>query len=194
MKPTDLRPAGSAEIALRLHAGLGAHAVVLVSNEREAADAAASLAVDMAALANLSTKRVAGTSIEALVTREHGDGVEPVTLVTDTEALTIEDWQRIDGLRSRLPTCVWIVAPTTFSKIQRHAPNLASWFGDALAWAANTDHLTDAERQLRIAALERWAGFGSATLIEKSSAGALPDEPEYREWLLLVDRGDLLAH
>jgi hypothetical protein len=48
------------------------------------------------------------------------------------------------------------------------------------------------QRQRRIAELEAWAKMSSAQMVEKAQSGMLSADPYFAEWLVLLDRGDLL--
>jgi hypothetical protein len=52
--------------------------------------------------------------------------------------------------------------------------------------------LTESESQQRLAALQQSTGKTDAEVIRLAEAGQLPRDPEYGEWLVLLDRGDLL--
>ena len=51
---------------------------------------------------------------------------------------------------------------------------------------------TLSERQRMIVTLFDVDGLTSTEIIRRAAAGELPADPEYGEWLLLLDRGDLL--
>ena len=52
--------------------------------------------------------------------------------------------------------------------------------------------MTAAERQQRISSLELHFHISSAEVIARAEAGNLPIEPHFVEWLVLLDRGDLV--
>jgi len=55
------------------------------------------------------------------------------------------------------------------------------------------DSLSDAERNERLKALRRWSKLTDEEVVRRAEAGSLPDDPEYTEWLVLLDRADLVA-
>lgn len=150
-----------------------------------------------------AVREVAG--VEALRVRVNVDApdlvhevqrTESLLVISGLDALTPADWQRLDLLRSALrrEAGVALVASRgAFEQLERHAPNLLSWFTTVYELDEAAGVLTDDERRERIAALERWSGLSSAEAIARAESGKLPADPEYREWLVLLDRGDLLA-
>lgn len=160
-------------------------------------------------------KRVADTLADTLrevagceVHRLHvgGDGLDLVRTAratTDTplvvsglDTLTPDDWRRLDLARSALrrnASVVLVASRQAFESLARHAPNLLSWMHAVYEWDDDTGQLTDDERSERVAALERWSGLSSAEVVARAERDELPADPEYREWLVLLDRGDLLA-
>ncbi len=52
--------------------------------------------------------------------------------------------------------------------------------------------MTDLERAERIAEFEAHFQMTSADVIERAQSGTLPTEPHFVEWLVLLDRGDLV--
>jgi hypothetical protein len=52
--------------------------------------------------------------------------------------------------------------------------------------------MTAAERRQRISSLESHFQISSAEVIARAEAGRLPTEPHFVEWLVLLDRGDLV--
>ena len=107
------------------------------------------------------------------------------------------DWRHIDLLRSRLVgagTIIGLVSLTTAGRISRNAPNLSSWIGGGM-WTLNptADSVSDAERNERLKVLRRWGKMTDEQVIRRAKDGSLPDDPEYTEWLILLDRADLVA-
>jgi hypothetical protein len=74
-----------------------------------------------------------------------------------------------------------------------HAPNIRSFIGGSIVYLGmHGDVMTDSERQQRIADLESHFQITSADVILQAESGALPTEPHFVEWLVLLDRGDLV--
>ena len=121
---------------------------------------------------------------------------DDLLVASGLDALTPDDWRRLDLLRSGLRReagVVLVASHGTFERLARHAPNLLSWFTTVYEWDESAGQLSEQERQERIAALERWSGMPSRDVIARGERRELPPDPEYREWLVLLDREDLLA-
>lgn len=79
------------------------------------------------------------------------------------------------------------------ARLIRHAPNLASWLGgQLLSWDGAAELLTPAEKEARLAHLREKLGKTDEQVIEMARTGRPLDEPDYAEWLVLLDRGDLV--
>lgn len=144
-----------------------------------------------------STIDMTGHSIEKFIDSIATSQRGTVLLVYGLDGLTEEDWHHIDLLRSRLlgaGTIVLLVSLVTAERISRNAPNLSSWIGGSI-WALDpaADSLSDDERSKRLKALRRWARLTDEEVIRRAEDRSLPDDPEYTEWLILLDRADLVA-
>lgn len=119
-----------------------------------------------------------------------------VAVVSEVDEWTLAEWARMDVLRSRLlpiSKVVWVVSSDTASRFFAAAPHFARFFGGS-AWEAelDADEMSDAERQGRIQALERWAQMSTDDMLEKAKNRELPDDPRYAEWLVLAKGSDFL--
>jgi hypothetical protein len=118
-------------------------------------------------------------------------------VVGGLDDFTEADWRHLDEARSRLQrtgSVVLVLTPAAAGSLERSAPHLASWLGaSARSWDPSTEELSPAQRTERIATLERWSGKKSAEIVKLAEEGRLPPDPEYREWLVLIGRGDLVA-
>jgi hypothetical protein len=119
-------------------------------------------------------------------------------LLIDASGYRVSDWKLMDRRRSELqrsmPT-VFLTTRESFDGAMRTAPNLTSWLGgDVFCHADERSRGRDAERirNERLNALRQWSGRSDHQVLELARAGALPLEPEYAEWLVLLGRGDLL--
>ena len=52
--------------------------------------------------------------------------------------------------------------------------------------------MTEEERQERLKELSEHFGLTAEEVVQKAEARELPHEPEFVEWLVLLDRGDLV--
>lgn len=111
-------------------------------------------------------------------------------------AMNDSEWARLDRMRSRLidhGRTILVLDQDAMNRLGRSAPNLHSWIGPSmwsveLAWPA----LTDVEKEERLAALRQWSGYSDQEIVTLAEQGKLPGDPEYAEWLVLIDRGDLI--
>jgi len=102
----------------------------------------------------------------------------------------------MDMNRSRLerdgPLIFWI-SPEQFSQISRYAPNIRSYVGGSIFRVTpDADSIDNAQRLQRLSELSSHYGWTNDELISRAANGTLPAEPEFVEWLVLLDRGDLI--
>jgi hypothetical protein len=107
-------------------------------------------------------------------------------------------WQQLDYLRSSLDhekRCgLMIMSQQAAIKMIPCAPNFYSWIdGKIFNLILGAELLTSEECELRLVALREWAGMSDDEVIKKAEAKQLPYDPEYGEWLILLERGDLIA-
>jgi len=119
-----------------------------------------------------------------------------ILIVSGLDHFRPQDWQSVDHLRSRLArdeAVILVVGYKTAENIVNLAPNLASWIAGS-SWFLDThaEELSAEEKEARLEALRKWANRTDAEVIQQAEHGRLPSEPEFAEWLVLLDRGDLL--
>ncbi|WP_437276042.1 hypothetical protein WME90_32990 [Sorangium sp. So ce375] len=192
-----LMPMGAAELALRLMArrGRGDWAVLVVEPVHDASQAAEELAQEMAALGDADVVRVQGAR-DALDLCERIAPARGPVVIWGLDSWQAPEWSHLDHLRSRLArderTALVVSAPA-FDDIMRHAPNFSSWLGASVwTYRPRAEELTEEEQDRRLAALQAWSGLSNEEVIARAEARTLPSDPEYAEWLMLLDRGDLL--
>jgi hypothetical protein len=119
-----------------------------------------------------------------------------ILIVSGLDHFRPQDWQRVDHLRSRLTrdeAVILVVGDKTAKNIVNLAPNLASWIaGSSWPLDIHAEELSAEEIETRLTALREWANLTDAEVIQQAEHGCLPSEPEFAEWLVLLDRGDLL--
>ena len=108
-----------------------------------------------------------------------------------------KDWQILDRFRSHLETKkggVFILSFTSAAIMRENAPNLLSWLRSRTYTAAiGTEYLTDEEIKIRLEALHEELGYSHEEIIALAKQNQLPSDPEYGEWLILLNRGDLVV-
>jgi len=125
-----------------------------------------------------------------------GSTAAGVLIVSGLDHFRPQDWQSVDHLRSRLArdeAVILVVGAKTAENIVNLAPNLASWIAGS-SWFLDThaEELSAEEKEARLEALRKWANLTDAEVIQQAEDGRLPSAPEFAEWLVLLDRGDLL--
>jgi hypothetical protein len=113
------------------------------------------------------------------------------------EAWEITDWRSFDALRSRLDKGekggLIVLTEQSIHSLVHNAPNLASWLGAKVFYfEKDAEIMTDKEVNLRLGSLQEWAELSNDEVIQLAENRQLPHDPEYAEWLILLNRGDLL--
>jgi hypothetical protein len=113
------------------------------------------------------------------------------------ESWTAKDWKQLDYDRSQFSRDnggLFLLTPETTASFQTQAPNFASWVGGKVyALQLGTEILTEAERQKRLETLQSSLGITHDEVIRLAEADELLADPVYGEWLILLDRGDLVG-
>src|SRR6185295_2253225 len=100
-------------------------------------------------------------------------------------------WRAVDQFRSRMEGASSVVLVVTLSGLQAlvaDAPNLLSWAGgDVYEVDLQLEELSTTDRKQRLELLRRDRGLSDKEVIRLAEEGKLPADPEYGEWLLLLD-------
>lgn len=121
---------------------------------------------------------------------------DDAVILSGGTGLTPEKWRSLDIMRSALerkgPVVLWL-APSDVANIAEYAPNIRSFIGSSI-FVAGPDGgtMTEAERQERLTQLSQHYGMTAEETVRRAEAKALPHEPEFVEWLVLLGRGDLV--
>jgi hypothetical protein len=164
-----------------------------VNNDRQVADA---LSEAVQAMGAGAVERVHVDSPRSLIDGIRRPG-EAIRIVSGLDHLSEDDWRHIDHSRSRLARTgciVLVLAEQDVHRMFRGAPNLVSWVGAAV-WSYDDaiPVLSEDEKEARLRVLRDWSGLSDAEVIERAERDVLPRDPEYAEWLVLLDRGDLVV-
>jgi hypothetical protein len=169
---------------------------LVVEPGRDALVVADELGEEMESLGDVTVDRIRGAKdapelAEALALLKN-----PV-VIAGIDAWPPSEWRHLDELRSRFTRderTALVVSSTTFENIMREAPNFSSWLGASVwTYLPRSSELTEPERERRLEALRTWASLTDADVIARAEQGTLPPDPEFAEWLVLLDRGDLLG-
>ncbi len=183
------------ELALRIQVLRDTAAYLgYVAAQDSAEDIIAELAEEVRALdPTIRLARLAVTRGDELVDCLAREPAEIVLL--NATALIGDDWSTVDRRRSDLAhrsVVVFVVTDVGFEALMRHAPNLASWLaGEVFAVVHEDEDATELGAQ-RLAELRIWGRCSDEEIVAKATAGSLPPDPEYAEWLILLGRADLL--
>ena len=121
---------------------------------------------------------------------------DDAVILSGGAGLTPEKWRTLDIMRSALerkgPVILWL-APDDIANLANLAPNIRSLIGGSI-FVAGPDGgiMTETERQYRLKQLSEHFGLTGEEVVRKAEARELPREPEFVEWLVLLDRGDLV--
>lgn len=139
------------------------------------------------------------TGIAVRLAKLRSDLTDPATdpvVISDLDQADADFWRALDINRSGLlregAVILWL-SSIGLTGLCEYAPNIRSFVGGSIVYlGVHGDVMTASERQQRISDLESHFGIPSAEVIRRAEAGTLPTEPYYVEWLVLLDRGDLV--
>jgi len=121
---------------------------------------------------------------------------DDIVVLTAGQTIEPDQWSAIDMNRSRLerngPLIFWI-STAQFSQISRGAPNIRSYIGGSVFRVTpDADSIDEVQRHHRLSELSAHYGWTNEEVVSRAAEGGLPAEPEFVEWLVLLDRGDLI--
>lgn len=122
---------------------------------------------------------------------------EDYLIIYKVETWSQEDWKKFDGYRSYLDKHklggLIVLSADAAQQMVSNAPNFTSWLGSKIYnLELYTELLNEEEKESRLEALREWANNSDQEIIALAEKKQLPSDPEYGEWLLLLDRGDLV--
>jgi hypothetical protein len=169
---------------------------LVVEPGRDALVVADELGEEMESLGDVTVDRIRGAKDAPELAEALASLKNPV-VIAGIDAWAPSEWRHLDELRSRFTRderTALVVSSTTFENIMREAPNFSSWLGASVwTYLPRSSELTEPERERRLEALRTWASLTDADVIARAEQGTLPPDPEFAEWLVLLDRGDLLG-
>ena len=173
------------------------YAWFVVLRPAEDEDALPNFVADLSAVLDQTVRIVHsfGSSFEKLRNELNEPAADPV-LIPDLDQADTERWSALDVNRSawlREGAVVLWLSAAGIANLCSYAPNIRSIVGGSI-FNLGTDGgaMTAAERDQRIADLESHFQMNSAEVISQAESGVLPTEPHFVEWLVLLDRGDLV--
>ena len=122
---------------------------------------------------------------------------EAYILLYDFEDWDSQQWKTFDGCRSHLDQGKkggFLILTQESTRLMLHnAPNFVSWLGARIyQFQKDAEMLTQTERDRRLNALQENFEMSDQDVINRAENRQLPSDPEFGEWLILLDRGDLL--
>ena len=114
---------------------------------------------------------------------------EDYLILWNFEQWNKNNWYELDCMRSSLMRkggVVLVLSPDSAKIMFSYAPNIVSWLGSRVySFLKDTELLSVEEIRERLAALREWSGLTDSQIIEMAETG-------YAEWLVLLERGDLI--
>jgi hypothetical protein len=107
------------------------------------------------------------------------------------------EWSDFDGFRKQLDRGkqggTLFLTENSVAQMVHFAPNFTSWVGYKLYKVLLDSYLlTEDERQSKLMGLREWSGLSDDEIVQQAESHQLPSDPVYAEWLILLDRGDLI--
>jgi hypothetical protein len=183
------------EIGRRIEIRGGNTWVVVLGPDRTN-DSIAGFIADLSASLSRAVRVVTGAgSMDGLLTALASPADDPV-LIADLDGVDAEAWRALDINRSGLAregaVILWL-SSYGLANLSRFAPNFRSFVGGSIfPLSPDGSTLTPEERASRIAELEGQFRMTSEQAIAQAVAGIQPSDPLFVEWLVLLDRGDLV--
>lgn len=194
----SLAPISVASAALRFVArrGRGDFTVLVVEPDSDVRDIANELAEAMASLGDEPVAQITGAHDADALVMQIATSSGPL-VVSGLDGWPPSEWAHLDRLRSRVARqerTALVLGSEAFANIMREAPNFSSFLGASVMRCVDeSPMLTADERERRLSVLRAWARKTDDEVVALAETHALPAEPEYAEWLVLLGRGDLIG-
>lgn len=135
------------------------------------------------------------TPITSIVESSHNPDSD-ILVLTGLEKWLPANWETLDlnrsGLERRGPLLFWL-SPKAVTHMFQHAPNVRSYLGSSLFLLDfDSSAMSETERSARLKDLAERFGMSDEEVIRRAEEKNLPSNPSFAEWLILLDRGDLL--
>ena len=143
------------------------------------------------------TGTLSGTEGALDLVQQINQNSEAYILLYDFENWDSQEWKTFDGFRSHLDQGKkggFLILTQESTRLMLHnAPNFVSWLGARVyQFQKDAEMLTQIERDRRLNALQENFKMSDQDVIKLAENRKLPADPEFGEWLILLDRGDLL--
>ena len=172
--------------------------IVLVVDIDDIESIATELQDTMEIFSECNTGSISGKSGARALINQISEASEEYFLLWKLDDWDNNEWKIFDALRSRLDKKgrkggLLIISEQANYLMLHSAPNFASWLGARIYYLQkDAEMLSDEECDRRLSALQEWSGQTNEDVITLAENHQLPTDPEYGEWLILLNRGDLL--
>ncbi len=144
-----------------------------------------------------NTSNISGESGARDLINQISKASDQYLLLWQLDSWDINEWKIFDALRSRLDKGnkggLLVTSEQANNLMIHNAPNFVSWLGARIYYLQkDAEILSDEECDRRLAALQEWTSKTNDEVIALAENRQLPTDPEYGEWLILLNRGDLL--
>ena len=172
--------------------------MVLVVDINDLESTVADLQDTIEIFSECSTGTISGEFGARSLINQISEASEEYLLLWQLDNWDNNEWKIFDALRSRLDKGnkggLLVISEQANYLMIHNAPSFVSWLGARIYYLQkDSEILTDEECDRRLAALQEWTGKTNEEVISLAENRQLPTDPEYGEWLILLDRGDLLA-
>ncbi|MCX4242101.1 hypothetical protein [Paraliomyxa miuraensis] len=180
---------GRFELASRiaLDETTGSWFVVGIEDEQRAS----LLAEDIESLVDyeIAIVQVADRELLVAASREHASRLVLLHATEGLESLHLDD---VRSLLQRDHAAVLAVLPAELAHLASIAPHFASWAGNRVFLVEDDRFLDEEAREKRLEALRTHYGMSDEQFLAEVEFAELALEPDHAEWLVLLDRSDLL--
>ena len=143
------------------------------------------------------TITISGRSGARNLVKQINDASQEYFLLHQLEDWNNNEWKVFDGFRSQLDKNtkggLILLSEQSTSLMLQNSSNFVSWVSSRIYYLdKDAEILTAEECDQRLIALQEWSGKTNDDVIVLAENRQLPTDPEYGEWLILLNRGDLL--
>jgi len=143
------------------------------------------------------TITIYGKSGARALVKQINEASQKYFLLGELETWDDNEWKIFDALRSQLDHNtkggLIVLSEQSAYLMVNNAPNFFSWVSSRIYYLdKDAEILTVEECDERIDALQEYLGKTNEEVITLAENRQLPTDPEYAEWLILLNRGDLL--
>lgn len=143
------------------------------------------------------TITISGKSGVRSLVKQINDASQEYFLLHQLEDWNNNEWKIFDAFRSQLDKNtkggLILLSDQSILLMIHNSPNCVSWVSSRIYYLdKDAEILTAEDCEQRLAALQEWSGKSNDEVIILAENRQLPTDPEYGEWLILLNRGDLL--